>query len=166
MSSFSFRPSFMHTLELPLDQAEATLTERLRQDPGKFEVKRFPGFICLRIPLSERHFWTPRLMLGLESPEGETTLIRGTYGPNASVWSLYLYVYLFIGTGAIFSGIFGFCQWQLGMTAWGLWIFWTLAGFAAVMYLIAQMGQKLAAQQTFSLHQAYEKAAGQSIPIR
>ena len=51
------------------------------------------------------------------------------------------------------------------MSAWGLWIFWTLAGLAVILYLSAQMGQKLAAQQTFTLHQAYERATGQSIPI-
>jgi hypothetical protein len=165
MSSFSFRPSFSHTLDMPPARAVKTPTERLRQDAGQFEVNPLTGFICLRLPVSERHFWTPRLMLGLESAEGDTTLIRGSYGPNANVWSLYLYGYLFIGTGAIFSGIFGFCQWQLGMTAWGLWIFWTLAGCALAMYLVAQMGQKLASTQAFRLHQTCERASGRTIAI-
>ena len=165
MSSFGFRPSFSHTLDMPPDRAEELLTEKLREEPGSFEVKRFPGFICLRIPVTERHFWTPRLMLGLEAGEGRQTLVHGTYGPNANAWSLFFYGYLMIGTGSIFAGIFGFCQWRLGMTAWGLWIFWTLVAMAAIMYLIAQMGQKLGAQQTFRLHQAYERASGQNIVI-
>ena len=150
---------------MPPARAEEVLTEKLRQEPARFEVKRFTGFICLRIPPAERHFWTPRLMLGLEEGTGEQTVVHGTYGPNANAWSLFFYGYLFIGTGSIFSGIFGFCQWRLGMMAWGLWIFWALVGCAVIMYLIAQMGQKLGAQQTFRLHQAYERASGQTINI-
>jgi hypothetical protein len=165
MSSFSFRPSFSHELDMPVERAVETIVEKVSQEPVPFEVRSFPGFICLRIPVADRHFWTPRLMLGLEPSGGDKTCVHGTYGPNANVWSLYLYAYLIIGTGGIFAGIFGYCQWQLGMTAWGLWIFWTLAGLAVILYLLAQMGQKLAAQQTFTLHQAYERAAGLSIPL-
>ena len=150
---------------MPVERAVETIVEKVKQGPVEFEVKSFPGFICMRIPLAERHFWTPRLVLGLEESGGEKTRVQGTYGPNANVWSLYLYCYLIIGSGAIFSGTFGLCQQQLGMSAWGLWIFWTLAGLAVILYLSAQMGQKLAAQQTFTLHQAYERATGQSIPI-
>lgn len=165
MSSFSFRPSFSHELDMPVERAVETIVGRVSQEPASFEVRSFPGFICLRIPVSDRHFWTPRLMLGMESSSGEKTSVHGTYGPNANVWSLYVYGFLIIGTGGLFSGILGLCQWQLGMTAWGLWVFWALLALAAGLYLMAQFGQKLAAQQTFTLHQAYERAAGQSIPI-
>jgi hypothetical protein len=33
------------------------------------------------------------------------------------------------------------------------------------MYLTAQFGQKIGAQQTFLLHQIYESAVGQSVEI-
>jgi hypothetical protein len=33
------------------------------------------------------------------------------------------------------------------------------------MYLLAQMGQKLAAQQIFSLHQIYEAAVAESVEV-
>ncbi len=166
MSSFGLRPSFSHEVEQSLEAAQARLVARMQEAAPGFEIKSFPGFICLRIPERERHFWTPRLNLSLDAEGDGRTKVTGTYGPNATMWGSFLYGYLFLGCLGMFAGIFGYCQWRLGMTAWGLWIFWTTAAIGAGLYLAAQMGQKLAAQQTFTLHRIYEEAAERSITLQ
>jgi hypothetical protein len=76
-----------------------------------------------------------------------------------------LYGYLFVGSVALFSGLFGACQLFIGDSPWGLWIFAVMVLAAAGLYLSAQMGQKLGARQTFELHQVVEAAVGRTIEI-
>jgi hypothetical protein len=128
-------------------------------------VKNFSGFVCLRIPSQDRHFWSPRLNLSLTPTEDGKSQIQGVYGPNANVWSLFLYGYLITGSLALFSGILGFVQLSLEIKAWGLWIFGAVLAAAAGLYLLAQFGQKLGAAQTFQLHQIYESAMGRKVDI-
>lgn len=89
----------------------------------------------------------------------------GTYGPSTNVWAAFLYGYLLVGSIGLFSGLLGACQFWLGMQAWGLWIATSMLLIAAGMYLSAQFGQKIGAQQTFTLHQIYESAVGQAVVI-
>lgn len=51
------------------------------------------------------------------------------------------------------------------MQPWGLWIFAALMLIMIGMYIFAQLGQKIGAQQTFLLHQIYEEAVGESVEI-
>ena len=165
MSSFGIRPRFTQTLDLGLDDAQARLARAVEEGADRCEMKVFPGFICLRIPEQDRHFWSPRLNLGLESTEDGKTRIEGIYGPNANVWGLFLYGYLITGTFGLFSGVFGFAQCLIGQRPWALWIFGAMLAIGIGLYVVAQFGQKLGALQTFRLHQIYEAAMGRTVEI-
>ncbi len=165
MSSFGLRPCFSHVIDLGVDEVRRKIVESAGREAQRCEVKDFAGFVCLRVPESERHYWSPRLNLSLDSDGEGRTRVEGIYGPNANMWSSFLYGYLLVGTGGLFSGILGYCQWTLGMQPWGLWVLVILGAIALGLYLLAQLGQKLAAQQTFKLHQIYEAAVGMPVPV-
>ncbi|WP_353565682.1 hypothetical protein [Haloferula sargassicola] len=166
MSSFGFRPHFSYLLPGAPAEEQQRLFDALCAAGGSFEVKSFPGFLCLRIPPSDRHFWSPRLHLSFEAGEAGKTCLEGIYGPNANVWSLFLYGYLLVGSAALFGGSFGWAQHALGKTPWGLWIFWAALAIAAGLYVLAQFGQKIGSQQTYRLHQLFEAALGDRIEVR
>ena len=90
------------------------------------------------------------------------TRIEGIYGPNANVWSLFLYGYLIIGSVGLFGGCIGFAQQALGRSCWGLWIFWVSLGLGLALWILAQFGQKIGAHQTYRLHHVYEDAMGRT----
>lgn len=165
MSSFAIRPHFSQTLELGVEDAQARILREVGRGDDRCEVKNFPGYICLRIPEQDRHFWSPRLTLSLEKVDEGSTRIEGIYGPNANVWSIFLYGYLLSGTFGLFSGIFGFVQRTLGQYPWALWICGAMLLILIGLYLLAQFGQKLGALQTFRLHQIYEAAMGRTVEI-
>lgn len=166
MSSFHIRPRFRHVINLELDATQRQIVEHVSPEMNRCEVKNFPGYVCLRIPESDRHFWSPRLTLSLESAEEGKTVIEGIYGPNANVWSLFLYGYLIVGTLAVFAACIGLVQVMIDHTPWGLWVLGLMLAAVIILYVVAQFGQKLGVQQTFVLHQAYESAIGQSVEIR
>lgn len=165
MSSFRIRPGFTQIVDLGIEETRARIARTVNEESERCEILSFPGFMCLRIPSRERKFWSPRLHLSLEPTEDGKTRVQGTYGPNANMWSAFLYGFLFVGSLSVFSGIFGFCQWMIGQTPWGLWIFLTVLGIVIALYLLAQLGQKLGARQTFQLHQIYESAMGATVEI-
>ena len=96
MSSFGFRPHFSEQLDGALAEVQAGIVREVERAGECCEVKDFPGFIALRIPEAERHFWSPRLTLHFsEAGEGRTR-IEGIYGPNANVWAMFLFGYLLV----------------------------------------------------------------------
>jgi len=164
MSSFRLRPQF--TVHLPggVDEVRHQLAEGMKQHGEHFDVKSFPGYLSLRVPESEQHYWSPQLQLSLDAAD-DGTQITGIYGPNTNMWASFLYGYLFVGSVGLFSGLFGACQLCIGDHPWGLWVFALMLAAAAGLYLSAQMGQKLGARQTFELHQVVEAAVGRTIEI-
>ena len=148
-----------------VDAAADLIVTHARAHPERCEVKSFSGYVSLHVVEKDSHYWSPRLSLSLE-PEGEgKTRVEGTYGPNTNVWAAFLYGYMLVGSIGLFAGLLGACQCTLGMQAWGLWIAAVMALIAVGMYLSAQFGQKIGAQQTFLLHQIYEEAVGRSVEI-
>ncbi len=166
MSSFRVRPRFRHVINLDLETTQRRIVDHLTAAESRCEVKKFPGYICLRIPEPDRHFWSPRLTLSIESAGDGKSVIEGIYGPNATVWSLFLYGYLIVGTLGVFAACIGLVQVMIDHTPSGLWVLGLMLAAATALYVVAQFGQKLGAQQTFLLHQAYESAMGQSVEIR
>ena len=164
MSSFRLRPQFSIHLPGVVDEVRQQLAEDLKRHGEKFDVKSFPGYLSLRVPEEEQHYWSPQLQISLDADDGQTCL-AGIYGPNTNMWASFLYGYLIVGSVGLFSGLLGACQLCIGDSPWGLWIFGAMVAAAAALYLSAQMGQKLGARQTFELHQIVEAAVGRTIEI-
>jgi len=160
MSSFHIRPRFTHTVDFSPEEIRARLERTAARPRSGIELKSFPNYIGLHIPEEQQQFWSPRLALSLEPEADNRTVIQGTYGPNANVWSLYLYCYLIVGLLGTFSGILGFAQRVIGSPPWGLWVCGVMIALGVILYLVAQLGQKLASWQTFQLHLAYQTALG------
>lgn len=166
MSSFGIRPYFSQRLELGVEEAQVRILSEVERGEDRCEVKHFPGYLCLRIPEQDRHFWSPRLTLSLEQTDDGSTRIEGIYGPNANVWSIFLYGYLFSGTFGLFAGIFGLVQRALGQDPWALWICGAMLMIVAGLHGLARFGQRLGAAQTLRLHRIYEAAMGRTVEIR
>ena len=165
MSSFRVRPRFTQVLDWGLEESQDRIARAVESSGGRVVLKRFPGYLTLRIPEQHQQFWSPQLTLSLEQQADGSTIVVGIYGPNTNVWSLYLYGYLLVGSVGLFAVILGFCQRVLGEQPWGLWAAGTMLALAAGLYIIAQFGQKLAAWQTFQLHQVYEAAVGKPAQV-
>ena len=165
MSRLGIRPRFEQDVDLDPDAAQKKISAYFGKELSNFEVKSFPHFLCLRLPEEDRHYWSPRLNLSFYE-EGETTRIEGIYGPNANVWGMFLYGYIFLGFLAIITGVLGISQWVIGTPPRGLWFFGLAMMGVVLLYLFARLGRRLGARQTIRLHHAYQKAIGQTVSIR
>lgn len=169
MTSFRVRPRFRReTAESPKELSERIVSEA-KQQQAPFTVSFIPGLhmhIVLKIPQAERHYWSPQLSLTLETQEDGSTLIRGLYGPAPSVWTLFTFGYAVISVLGFFAFALGFSQWSLGMSAPILWALPILSVFALGLYILAQLGQKMGAAQTYKLHYFFENLLQEHIQIK
>ena len=166
MSRFALRPNFRQEISLERDAVQERIARFLSREAAEFEVKSFPGFMCLRLPDSQRHFWTPRLNLSFDEEEEGKTVINGIYGPNSHVWGMFLYGYLFFGFLALVGLIVGVSQWVIEKTPTAFWLFVPAVAGLIGIYVSGQIGRKIGAPQTLRLHRAYQKAVGEKISIR
>jgi hypothetical protein len=121
--------------------------------------------VLIKINPSERHFWSPQLWLTFDTEDDGNTLLRGLYGPGPSVWTLFVFGYGALGVAALFIAMAGFAQLNLDMPAPILWALPFIGLCALGIYITAQVGQKLGAQQTFQLHQFLETTLEEKISI-
>lgn len=160
LGSFRIRPRFTQVVAGERAEVRARLLASLRREPAGLEIRPFDEFIGIHIAAAERRYWSPRLFLSLESaPDGQTR-IEGTYGPEIEVWSVFLYGYLSTGMLGALSAVYGGAQRFIGTEPWAWYVTGTMAVIALVLYLAAQLGQKLGAVQTYRLHEAYTRAVG------
>lgn len=167
MSSIHIRPRFKERYKMQPSEVIDLIELRISKlDCGCSAIVR-KNFIIVRIRPDERHFWSPQLSLSFEVDEEDDsfTIIRGLYGPNPTVWALFTYGYVALGILFTFLGMYGFSKYSLGQDHTVLWSLPILAGLALVLYIIAQFGQKLGAEQMFTLHHVFEDSVGHRIHL-
>lgn len=165
MTSIRIRPRFQqHITRSP--ESLMQLFEQKLTDEDHCIVSMIPNnHVLLKVGASEHHFWSPQLWLTFDTEPDGTTLLRGLYGPGPSVWTLFVFGYGALGILALFITMAGLSQLSLDMAAPILWALPIIGLLALGIYITAQVGQKLGAQQTFQLHQFLETTLEEKISI-
>ncbi len=164
MSSFRIRPRFKHLTAEDKDAIEIRIKSALSLPEPVCNADILPGYINLKIGVKDKHFWSPQLNLTFEETE-DGTIIRGLYGPNPTVWAIFFFGYIICGITATIAAMWGFARYNLGMSAEILWVLPVISIFAIALYITAQMGQKIGAEQMYRLHHFYEDLIKDKVPI-
>ena len=164
MSSFRIRPRFKIELNESKENIQNKINTQIQKQSTKCIAQQIPGFIILKIPEQERHFWSPELSLTFEQ-KGKGTIIRGLYGPKPDIWSFFSFGYIGLAVFAFFAIIFGLAQLGLNIEAPILWTLPIFTSLAIGIYIVAQFGQKVGVKQTFTLHHFFEETIGVKVQI-
>lgn len=127
------------------------------------------SYCILKIPQTDRHYWSPQLTLSLEQDEsehGSITMIRGLYGPRPNVWAVFFMSYAALGILSLFAAVIGLSRIMLDQSAGILWAIPAMAAVALVLYLVAQAGQKVGAEQMFRIHHFYEGLVKHKVTVK
>ena len=164
MSSFRVRPRFQQEVNFSSLEIRDRVKSALSDSSEPYTAIYLPNQITLKIKPDERHFWSPQLNISLEEKE-DGTLIRGLYGPNPSIWAMFFFAYSALGIIILFAGMVVLSQLSLGMETPFWWVIPFCTTLILIIYIIAQAGQKIGAQQMFDLHHFYEKILGEKVII-
>lgn len=76
-------------------------------------LKTKHNHIWMNIPEGKREYWSPHLHLELEPKENNETHIRGLFGPDPTLWTLFMFLHFMVaGIFVIFSAI-AYSNWVL-----------------------------------------------------
>jgi hypothetical protein len=164
MTSFRIRPRFKVITSKTPTEIQQDIQQRLHTHTQDCIGTVIQGHIVLKIPIQDQHYWSPQLSLNLEEEEN-STVIYGLYGPKPTVWAMFTFGYATIGILALFVGITGLSKVSLGKSAFELWAIPAFAIIALVLYVLSQIGQKIGAEQTFTLHHFFEEATGLKVHV-
>ncbi len=164
MTSFRIRPRFRVVVPMAPEDVKDRFRERITPGESPCEASFFPQHIILRLPEDTQHLWSPRLEIALE-PHEEGTLLRGLYGPSPQVWTFFTIGYGAIGILSLFITIIGTSQLMLELPGRILWVLPFLGGMGLFLYILSQTGQKLGAEQTFTLHHFFEHTMERKTPV-
>lgn len=164
MSSFKLRPRFRKVCTGTIEEHTSDFKELFNQTDD-FDGSVATSFIKIRIATKDNHYWSPELSLMLEDHE-KGTLIRGLYSPKSSVWTMFAFAYGTIALLLVGLLIWGGVVWQMNndpsLLTMGVPV---LLGIGLLVYLIAQFGQKIGAEQMFALHHFFEDSIKERVHI-
>ena len=158
MSSFRVRPIFNVETELDMEEIVQKIEaiNHSSQPHSRLHIHVFDERIKLQLPEEGSHYWSPELEMHFSKTE-DLTHIKGRYGPHPNVWTLFMVLYLAIAISSLFILIIGFARLSLGLSSRILWLLPLLIGSYIVLYIVSQLGQKLGADETFTIHHFVEE---------
>lgn len=120
------------------------------------------GYVTITPPHSEQHFWSPQLTMTIEETE-EGSHLRGLYGPQPKVWTMFVFFYAMIGFAFAVTGMIGLSFWQIDKPFGFWWLLPVLGVLFISLYATAYAGQKLGHKQMTRLHRFTEEVLKQNI---
>jgi hypothetical protein len=164
MPAIAVRPRFRKQCNCVPDDVETRIKERLNAADSPCVGHFVEGYIVLKIPAAQRHFWSPQLSVSFEKTD-DGTLIRGLYGPDPGVWAFFFYGRAMIGIVALMIAIAGMSEWWVHQDL-SYFAYLPICAFVAfALWAIARMGRNIGAEQTLVLHHFFEDAVGAHVNL-
>jgi len=132
--------------------------EEVKHTQSEFIVSCIDEHIFIKIPKDKQHFWSPQLHLELMEIDDDTSKVFAVFGPNPTVWTLFMFLHFLVAGLFIAFGIWAYSNWSLNndytMQLFGT-IMMVVLWFA--LYLGGRMGTTTGKQQMHLLHDFMKK---------
>jgi hypothetical protein len=134
------RPRF----KLNSNKTKAEILEQFRHiDIHKTGIRSgvIDAHIFLKITKKNRHFWSPQLHLEVfENDKG--CRIHGLFGPNAKLWTFFMFLHFLVAGVFIGAGIWAYVNWSLDQPI-GVPVFLILLMilFWIILYFAGRLGK-------------------------
>lgn len=165
MTSFRVRPKIRIEIEKPLNEIIESVNRSVSNHSSEIRGKAYQSHIHLEVVHKLEHFWSPQLDLNIEEVSNEKSILIGRYGPKRNIWILFGLGYVLFSMGFVISLMIWLVKWNLHQESL-MYIFPIVFGVLLItLYILAQIGQKVGAEQTFLIHHNLEESLGVKIPL-
>jgi hypothetical protein len=132
------RPRF----KIELNKSHTSVLEAFeakRLDQKQFIVSRVDDHVFIKLPKAQQQFWSPQLHLEINALENNKSQLYGLFGPNPTVWTLFMFLHFLV------AGLFiAFCIWAYSNYAlkvdYQLQV-WGLVGMIILWFLLYFSGR-------------------------
>ncbi|GAA4813823.1 GTP-binding protein [Litoribaculum gwangyangense] len=106
------RPRFK--IEIPrYNEAVLSDFQNAKATQSDFIVIRVEEHVFIKFPKHKQKFWSPQLHLEINSVDENSCVIRGLFGPNPTVWTLFMFLHFLVAGLFIAFGIWTYTNWSL-----------------------------------------------------
>lgn len=150
------RPRFRKKVSLSPDEVMARFESCFDSSDCPY-VSQFHEYqVEITVPDDRQHFWSPYLNLLIE-PDGDGAELDGRFGPNISVWTMFVAAYAVLGISGGVGLMMGFSQMSLDQSASGFMVAAGCLAGIVLVYVVALFGQRLAGPQMLEIRKFVEE---------
>lgn len=106
------RPRF----KIELNHANAFILktfEDAKSTSETYKIVRVDDHVFIRLPTHEQQFWSPQLHLEINEVDDKTSRLHGLFGPNPTVWTMFMFLHFLVAGLFIAFGIWTYTSWTL-----------------------------------------------------
>lgn len=123
-----------------------------------YKIKIAGEHIWLHIGLLNREKHSPHLHLELEKMEDGNTSIRGLYGPDPVLWTLFMFLHFVVAGLFIIFSMIAFSKWSLNQPfGFDLLVMFAMVNIWLLLYFIARLNRKKGLKQAKELEKLFNK---------
>ena len=124
-----------------------------KKSQNTIKINRLDTHVFFKIPKAEQHFWSPQLHLEVLETDASHCKIKGFFGPNPTVWTLFMFLH-FVAAGLFIGfGIWAYSSWSLGTNVTTpLVLMVTMVVLWIALYISDRIGKKKGQHQMHELH--------------
>lgn len=107
------RPRFKETLQMS-EQTAIEAFSRATSEHNIYIISCIDNHVFIKLPKSERHLWTPQLHIEIEAIDDSSCLLKGLFGPNPTLWTMFMFIHFVIATLFIGFSVWTYSNHRLG----------------------------------------------------
>ncbi|WP_417199076.1 GTP-binding protein [Bizionia sp.] len=151
------RPRFKK--ELPQSNTDVIqLFADAKKQQSEYIISIIDDHIFIKLPKSKQHFWSPQLHLEVNEVNHETAMLHGLFGPNPTVWTMFMFFHFIVGGLFIGFGVWAYSNWTLDnefAIQIGVMVLMVIIWIG--MYFAGRIGRDSSKDQMHELHEFMEK---------
>lgn len=146
------RPRFK--IELPQSNTDVIqLFADAKKTQSDFVISIIDAHIFLKLPKNKEHFWSPQLHLEINEVNHETAMLHGLFGPNPTVWTMFMFFHFIVAGLFIGFGVWAYTNWSLeNEYAIQLGVMLLLVIIWIALYFAGRIGRDSSKDQMHELH--------------
>ncbi|MFL0352020.1 GTP-binding protein [Xanthomarina sp. GH4-25] len=127
--------------------------DRAKKEQTNFIVSRIDNHVFIKFPKSKQQFWSPQLHLEIDEINENSSLIHGLFGPNPTVWTMFMFFHFLVGCLFLGFGAWAYSNWSLDTSyAVQISLMLFMVILWVVLYVVGQMGKKVGMDDMHLLH--------------
>ncbi len=123
-----------------------------------FVLKQLDEHLWISIGSENKKYYSPHLHIEFEPLEDGTTKVKGLFGPEPALWTLFMFLHFVVAGIFIIFGVFSYSNWSLRQP-YGIHILIMLLMVIAwfSLYFIARSNRKKGMPQAYELEKVMEE---------
>ncbi len=124
-----------------------------KKTQSEFVVSRIDDHVFIKFPKEKQHFWSPQLHLEINKSSTNTSMLHGLFGPNPTVWTMFMFFHFIVAGLFIAFGIWAYTNWSLkNEYAIQLSLMFLMIIIWVVLYFAGSIGKASSKNEMHHLH--------------